>query len=270
MVHKQILGHDIEVCYGTIRDKADYDDGWLYSLISQCSVMFDVGCNIGLFSLLACLDNSHRKVVAIEANAEALTTTANNLFNNGFSQQIQFVLAFVSDSVNKNIDFYTVGTGAAGSRFQSHAKTASTQNAFQKVKTTTLDKVYEDLNLLPDFIKMDIEGAEIEALMGATKLASHKKTRFIVEMHSTQETSMKERGYQVLGWADKAGYDTYYLKEHKLVNSPNIFAHRGRCHILLQPEGWPYPSYLKEIKQSDSLEKSRSMLHSHQMNSNAK
>lgn len=260
IVRSSVLGTEVKVRDGTFPQSPDYDDAWLYALITQCNVFFDVGSNMGETSLLACLDNPLRNVVAMDANPGALATAAENLFLNGFSRQVRFVLAFIADTENEEVEFFTVGTGQAGSRFRSHAKTASSTNRSFKTKTTTLDTVARELNLRPDLIKIDVEGAESEVLAGSRELAGHHGPRFIVEMHAIKELSMRQNGEKVLRWCREVDYEAYYLKRHVMVTSPDLFADRGRCHLYLQPKGHQYPSFLKEIAQEATLDEAREAL----------
>lgn len=255
VVSAKVLGKPVKARYGVIPLKPDYDEGWNYYFITQSSVMFDVGCNMGWCTLLSCLDNPQRPVVAFDANPKALTGAAETLFINGFSQQVQFVLGFASDKEGENFDFYTVGTGSAGSRFRSHAKTASAKNSHFKTRSFTLDGFAKKYNHRPDFVKVDVEGAEAETLEGAKSIARLRETKFLIEMHATKEVPMVENGTKILKWCSEWGYEAYYLKQHKLITSSEIIAHRGRCHLLLQPAGWSYPELLLQIKESDDIEK---------------
>lgn len=155
-VRRKVLGKDLKVRYGVVPEKPDYDEAWTYYFIRQSSVMFDIGCNVGQCLLLACIDNPKRRIVALDANPQALVGAAETLFMNGFAGQVQFILGFASDQLEKRLDFFTVGTGSAGSRFRSHAKTASKKNSFFKVRSTTLDQIAEDYGVVPDFIKIYI------------------------------------------------------------------------------------------------------------------
>ena len=53
----------------------------------------------------------------------------------------------------------------------------------------------------------------------------------------------------LLDWTKVHSYTAYYLKDHIELADPAQIAHRGRCHLLLQPSGWPYPERLNEIEQ---------------------
>jgi FkbM family methyltransferase len=251
---RSLLGKQISIRYGVVRDKPDYDDGWLYLLIHQSRNYLDVGCNNGTELLVSALDDPNRPMVAIDANPKALAIAAETLILNGLSGGTLFVPAFVGASDTEEVDFYTVGSGAAGSRYSSHARSASASRSFFHLRSRTLDAITEEGKSEIDLIKIDVEGAEQEVLAGARRLCSRRRPRFVVEMHALAERSMAENGESVLSWCREAGYDAYYLREHSKVESSESFAHRGRCHLLLLPAGSPYPDELIRIQQGTSVE----------------
>jgi FkbM family methyltransferase len=189
---------------------------------------------------------------------EALSRCAENCFLNGISHRVRFVLGFASAQADQQLDFYTVGTDSAGSRYPGHARTASSKGCVSSVQTKTIDHVLMEIRLVPDLVKIDIEGAEAEALEGAKGLARNGKPRVIVEMHSPPELSMVENCRRVLAWCREVGYRAYYLKEHAQITTPDPIAHRGRCHLLLIPEQAEYPHWLNQIHQNSSVQEGMS------------
>jgi len=263
IVSRTVLDRPVKVRIDTIADKPDMDDGWLYALITECSVFYDVGSNIGEASLWACLDDPYRRVVVMEANSRALAVAQKNFDLNGFSTRVRCVLAFISDTEDEDVAFFAEGVKQASSRYSSHTSSFKNSKSTIKVKTTTLDRVARETGFVPDLIKIDVEGAEAEALAGAREVARQHQPRFIVEMHSMPELSMRENGEKVLAWCQELGYDCYYLKTHEQVTSPDGFAERKRCHLYLQPAGQPYPAYLKEIGQGSMLDEARAIMRRH-------
>lgn len=254
LVRREFLGKPVTTRHGMIHDRPDYDYGWAYALIHQCSVFFDVGCNVGLESFMACVDRPGRPVLAVDANPRALAIAAENLFLNGFAQQVRFALGFVGDEVGPMVDFHAVGTGAAGSLRPRRGATVT------RVPMTTLDHLAEEVGLAPDLVKIDVEGAEADVLAGARELARRHRPRFLVEMHAVPDRSMAANGALVLGWCRERDYEAHYLAKHQPVEDAGPFSHRGRCHLLLQPRGLPYPEGLSEIAQGDSVERARAVL----------
>ncbi|HKD19809.1 MAG TPA: FkbM family methyltransferase, partial [Thermoanaerobaculia bacterium] len=122
--------------------------------------------------------------------------------------------------------------------------------------TTTLDELVSALKIEPDLVKIDVEGAERLVLEGARELAHRGNVTFIVEMHSNPELSMAANGRAVLDWCQRMSYEAWYMTEPQKVTTPDVFAHRGRCHLLLIPRGLPYPDCLVGIKQQGDTQDS--------------
>ena len=145
--------------------------------------------------------------------------------------------------------FYSVLEGAAGSIYEDFSKTASDLKSSYNVKTKTIDTVCEDENIIPDFVKIDVEGHEFQVLEGAYKTALKGKTQFLVEMHSSHLLSMEENSDKVLVWAIKMNYKILYLSKMVFIKNSDLIKNRGRCHLLLVPEDYVIGSKLKTIKQ---------------------
>lgn len=248
----QLMGVSLRVIDGTIH-KEDYDDAWLYYLAKNSSIFFDLGCNIGKTSLTVNVAGNLKRIVLVDPNPEALMCASKNLILNDLASNCNFYTAFVGGTQGERVKFYTVGVGSAGSIFASHAETARLINSFYYVNTVTVDHLIDYYNLIPDLVKIDVEGAEMMVLTGAAELARHQQTRFFIEMHVTQECSMKENGDAVIEWAKANKYKTYYLKDGIEITDGSDIAHRGRCHLLLQPESWEYPNYLRGVAESAPL-----------------
>lgn len=254
LVSRQILGREFIVRDGAIRMKSDYDDAWILACALHAEVVFDVGANVGQSALLTLLSESVKKIILIEANPEALSLAAENLIRNQLVAKALFVPAFASDVNNSTIRLWTVGTGAAGSMYKSHAKTAAKSNSTINVPTVTVDYLCDLFGTIPDLIKIDVEGAEHEVLLGSNNCAAHGKTRFFVEMHSNSTMTMESNAASVLEWCDSNRHQAWFLAEGARLQKPEQIQHRGRCHLLLQPLDWPYPDWLIGIKESAPLE----------------
>lgn len=252
LVNEVLLGQELKVFNNTIRKTVDRDDAWYYQLVLNSNHVFDVGSNVGYTALIALLANKSSRVVLFDANPEALVRASSNIIYNGLSHRCFFVNGFISNKVAEKVKFYTVGTGSAGSSSSDQAKTAALLNSWFWVTTTSLDEISTFLNIVPDFIKIDVEGAEYEVLLGATSLVKNP-TRIMVEMHSNKNLTMLKNATNILNWCGEVGYAAWYLTEGKKMETADLISHRGRCHLLLQPEGMDYPEFLKGIKQGDQM-----------------
>ena len=237
----------------SIRDSPDLDDAWFYELCKYHKNIFDIGSNTGYFSLIAANLSHVEKVVLVDPNPEALAIAAENIIYNNLGIKAHFITAFISDSNGDDVKFYTVGTGAAGSMFSSHATSAAILNSFFFVKTLSLDEVSKKINILPDFIKLDVEGAEILALNGCNIIAKSQTCKILVEVHSNPELNISENFKNILHWCKNSGYLAFYLTDHSLIYSNEKIINRDKFHLLLLPEKMEYPDYLKTINEGDKI-----------------
>lgn len=240
---------------GIYRKNVDMDDAWLFQLTKNAEVFYDLGCNIGYISLVAAIQKNNKMIVAVDPNPEALAKTAQNLIINGYGHKSKFISAFIGDVDGEEVKFYTVGSGEAGSMYANHAQTAAAVNSFYYVKKITIDTIIKQTGIIPNLIKIDVEGAENLALKGAVEIAKKQIAKFIVEMHALPELSMFDSGNFVISWCKKNNYVPYYLNDAVILENATTIASRGKCHLLLLPKEEKYPEYLKNIQQRDELPK---------------
>jgi FkbM family methyltransferase len=164
--------------------------------LSPGGVFFDVGANAGFFTLVAAKRvGPSGKCCAFEPLPENAAAVRSQLELNGLSY-CHLVTEAVSDhegtesfSLDAGESYSTAHLGAGGSAKQT----------FQ-VKVNTLDH-YCQLYGMPDLVKMDIEGAELDALKGATAMLRDKPPTIVVELHTPQCEAgviklLSDAGYQ--------------------------------------------------------------------------
>ena len=248
----KILDKNYNIIKGSIRTRPDNDDAWLFALSRNSSQIFDIGSNIGQAALMMLYHDSVNKVYLVDPNPKALSMAAENIIQNNLSMRTEFICAFISDKSNSSVDFYTEESGAAGSIYKGFAKTAAKSDSHYQVKTLTLDFLSQYYGIIPDLIKVDVEGAEREVLAGATNIASKAKSAFFVEIHSGPELSITENTQGILDWCNENKYTPWYLKTKQKLNVDSIKT-RGRFHTLLLPDGHDLPSSVLNIKEKDPI-----------------
>jgi FkbM family methyltransferase len=148
-------------------------------------VVWDIGANIGFYSLIASRLVGDGKVVAFEplpANAEAIRR---NLALNGVRNVELVGLALGDSEGTADLQIHAEQTWAkldtsADTRFQQDVEAAG----HVSVQVSTIDSQLRSL-APPDFVKIDIEGAEVAALRGACELLSKHRPKLICELHGT-------------------------------------------------------------------------------------
>ncbi|VXC31733.1 conserved hypothetical protein [Flavobacterium sp. 9AF] len=238
-------GKKLKVVKKTLPSKSDVDDIWFTLLAKESKNIYDVGCNVGYTSLIALTNENVEKIILIDANPEALSLAHKNIIYNGLIHKTVSFLGFVGNSMNEELDFYTVGHGAAGSVYKSHAETAASIGSSIKVKTVTLDFLISFFENIPDFIKIDVEGAEYEALKGLTNTVKSNKIKILVEMHSNKEMTMEMNAEKVIKWCESVNYNAWYMTSKEKLVDAEFVKHRGRCHFLLLHKEEVFPDYLR-------------------------
>ena len=251
--YKVINGKNIKATKGCIRINNDMDDVWYNKLSQNSENIFDIGCNVGYTSLLALSNDNVKKVLMVDPNPDALALANKNIIYNNYVHRTCSFLGFVSDQNDAELEFYTIGYGAAGSMYKTHAETAAAIGSSYKVQTTTIDFLVDYFQWTPDFMKVDVEGAEFFVLNGAKKTVANNAIKILVEMHSSQELSMLENATKVVNWCKEVGYSAWYISENQLLNDGDPIKNRGKCHLLLLPLNTPYPDYLMNSKEREKL-----------------
>ena len=182
--------------------------------IPKGSVLWDVGANIGLYSIYAA-KNSGCKVFAFEPSVFNLEILARNINENKLEDLITIVPLALSDQVETNLFRMTsTNWGGALSTFSKdinqHGKEIST---VFKYRTTgvTMDTAISHLGIAqPNFIKIDVDGIEHFVLKGGIEVL--KKVEGVLIEIDTDFTEQAERSSDYL---TNAGF-TLLRKRHMI------------------------------------------------------
>jgi FkbM family methyltransferase len=165
------------------------------------SVFYDVGANVGFFSLLAArLSGSEGRVISFEPIDENLSKLGENVRRNQFS----------------NVRIIPIALGAANGERTFQLSESPTWGKFKGVAQEVPNKYVRDIAVQvrrlddlvsaeslppPDFIKVDVEGAEREVIDGARDTLLRYGPILMIELHGTNEALvliLGELGYALL------------------------------------------------------------------------
>lgn len=174
------------------------------SMIKPGQTVFDLGANNGIHSLLfSKLVGNGGKVFAFEPLPENIAEIEKNCSVNGISN-ITVVPAAVSDR-DGDATFYLGQVNKQGSLVGIGKQTGKEV----AVKLTTLKTFIEREKVKPDFLKIDIEGAESSALRGFGDMIGNIKPVFFIELHTPEQD---EKVGKIL--------QRYNYKAYRLVEKP--------------------------------------------------
>jgi len=123
-----------------------------------CKVLFDVGAWIGDTAIkFAKLIDQNGKVVAFEPTPHSMADLCKNIHDEGLENKVIPVAAGISDR-----------NGYAWIQLAQHSGSNSISSTDSLlVNITTIDDFCNEVKMVPNLIKMDIEGGEMAALRGA-------------------------------------------------------------------------------------------------------
>lgn len=155
-------------------------------LVQPGAVAYDVGANIGYISLLlARAVGEQGRVFSFEALPANLERLRHNLALNPFGDRVQVVAAAVSAD-SQPIRFLVGPSGAMGKAEGSAGRSLAYADALEVSGISLDDFVYRGENPPPDAIKMDIEGGEVLALQGMTRLLDEARPLILLELHGPE------------------------------------------------------------------------------------
>lgn len=170
-------------------------------------VVLDIGANIGYYTVkMASIVGEQGKVLAFEPNSLMVEELKNNIELNNF-KNIQ-IHEIALSNISGNLTFYnpSIGKEAHGSLKQN--KTFDFTDT-KEVKAERLDMVLKNAGIdKVDFIKMDVEGAEYEVLLGAKELlSSDNKPIIIFESAENLCYAFEHKVFDVLKLVSDYGYE---------------------------------------------------------------
>jgi FkbM family methyltransferase len=235
------------VTYEASKFRADRDTPVLIELAREKSCIFDVGANMGITSLImASVTNNNAIIYSFEASEKACRVIIDNVYFNCFEGKIGVINALIAKESAQVMDFYWCFTSGGASIIPDYL---GHKNPLKKI-TLALDDFVLQSNILPDLIKIDVEGAESNVLSGMKYILREIRPEILVELHSWEGMTVVDNVKTILPTVVKANYKMVYLKTKELVVDPNVFYGRGRCHVLLLPVEKSSPIWLQDLDTS--------------------
>jgi FkbM family methyltransferase len=173
------------------------------------TTFYDLGANIGFFSLMAArLVGPQGRVFSFEADPEIAARLRENLSRNEFSQAQVVQKAVWSESTT--ISFARVDPNTSPDRGLGHVSANASGAGAITIEAVSLDE-FAATNPAPDFVKCDVEGAEVAVFQGASSLLSQKHPILLVEMHSSENQRVLLKRFAALGYQCRQLDETHVL-----------------------------------------------------------
>jgi FkbM family methyltransferase len=181
------------------------------SFISSCRpgmLFFDIGAHFGLFSLAALhFGGAQARAVAIEPSPVATRILRIQAALNHLDSRLSIIEACVGDHGGQK---HMVAVGVIGSGYFVAPTMEQFSGELTRTNVVTIDELSANFKALPTHIKLDVEGGEFAALMGArTVLRQFKSPLLFIELHNQMVRDRGGEPESVLELLKNCGYKTF-------------------------------------------------------------
>jgi FkbM family methyltransferase len=215
----------------------DYNNmNFLRVLLSQeRSILFDVGANIGSYTLIAS-EIPHTTVVSFEPHPETFALLRQNVERNGRTNVLCLNVALSDHSGELQ---FTDGPESSINRV---VQETDAKSACLRVPARRFDSVCEELHFTPDFVKIDVEGHENAVLSGFGKFAGLAKVilieggdrpcvqRWLLESNYSGPWFVHFRRHALAYYPQARAEDPVFIHNDFLQNLPGFDLERNRSN----------------------------------------
>jgi FkbM family methyltransferase len=166
-------------------------------VLTAGQIVFDIGANIGYYTLVASRQvGASGRVLAFEPFPRNISYLYRHVVLNA-AGNVTVVPMACSDRTA--LMRFAAGANCATGRLVD-AAAASPNSSVEYVASVTVDEIVRESGLVPDVLKIDVEGAEVQVLRGAHQTLSAKRPTILLSVHSEDLRSgctayLRELGY---------------------------------------------------------------------------
>ena len=186
--------------------KEPFTVDWIERSIQPGDVLYDVGANVGPYSLIAAKATSNgARIFAFEPSAPSFHDLARNILINDCAESIvPLPLALWSESRLLSFTYHSLVPGASTHRVSSDVQLHKPLT--ETIIGVRLDDLVERFGLpVPTHAKIDVDGYEFEVLRGAARTLARTEWRSIIVELDREDT---DRNGSIKALLADAGFDS--------------------------------------------------------------
>lgn len=209
--------------------------------------VFDVGANIGQFTLLfASLVGPQGRVVAFEPCETTARRLMAHIALNGFGNvTVERLAANDRHGGSMILNVFPLGYSAWNTvgKPEMYARGSRSQRlkpvVQEEVPTVTIDGYCSEHNIERiDYLKVDVEGAELEAIMGVRELLEKKAVRYVqFEVSQDMIRGMSRNGDEVFVVLETLGYESHPVSRAGELLPPVRSSRAHFANFVAMPKG---------------------------------
>jgi len=159
---------------------------WINNFKKEKTIFWDIGANIGLYSIYAAVKNPNLEIISFEPSTSNLRILSRNISINGLQERIKIYQVALSNETNKFqmfeesefIEGWSMNTFGAGTDFE--GKKIHSKNKYKLFGTDINFLLKNDILSIPCYIKIDVDGIEHLILKGGSEFLKNPKIESIL------------------------------------------------------------------------------------------
>jgi FkbM family methyltransferase len=219
---------------GQSSDTAETD--FLRHLPLEGKTVYDIGAFEGLVTLF--FASKAKQVISWEPNPRNYGRATVNIKLNNLNNVtiLQRGISDVPGSIELVYDPLMPGAGSGDAAIKDQIGGSVKSAQTTSIAVRPLDTEVEENALpLPDMIKIDIEGMELNALKGMQRLLRERRPELYIEMHGATLKEKTENSQAVIAFLEERGYKIYDV-EHRDYLTRATLGDRRPSHIFCTPQ----------------------------------
>lgn len=237
------LGNDLSLCLFAGGAFEPNEFAFLRAVLSPGMVVLDGGANDGLYSLYAARRVAPGgRVLAIEPSTREFQRLEANLHLNALSNVEALKIALGSEEGETMLSIAEPGhegQNTIGERV-SNPKVITTGH--ETVRVETIDGLVEGLELdRLDFVKLDVEGSEVDALEGARAVLARFRPIVLLEAEDERLASQRRTKQDLLDIVEEVGYELWVFDRQTAQLRPPLLPDEPEGNAVAAPSGWSPP-----------------------------
>ncbi len=187
----------------------------LLGLSPRGGVVFDIGAHHGFMSLVAALAvGADGRVAAFEPNPLSIRHLERNLARNR-SAQVEIVSAAVGDRIGTVSLNIQKGTATWNTSIYQEFIQRGYEIEQREVPMTTIDAYVRETGLVPNVMKIDVEGAECLVLKGAQETIERHRPALIMEFNPAAAQAAGTTIGELVNGLFRQGYRLFALRRNR-------------------------------------------------------
>ena len=237
-----IANNDVRLCFSPdpthnqlaleLLEKGDYEQqhtNLILKNLKDGDCFFDIGANVGWYSLCTAKEVKNIRIHSFEPNSETFRLLLKNVRYNGAGQKITANCKALGETRGKVYFTKNLDTG-------NHIDGASGSDVVE-VECTTIDAYVAEQGIQKiDFMKCDVEGAELLVLRGAEKTIVRHKPKILLEVFDSWTRRFSYSPSDIDSLLTKLGYIRHRLDDEAepvIVNGNYLFIHKDDKTLVL-------------------------------------